>query len=994
MAELPYQAEYAKTGRASCKGCKEKIEQGSLRLAVMVQSAFFDGKQPNWFHENCFFLKQRPKDIADIANFNTLKNSDQKNIKSKIENSSGLVLPAEKKGKGKKRGTADSNASALKDFSIEYSKSSRATCRHCDIKICKDEVRICKVVFDTEVGIKYGGQPLWHHVKCFAEQRNELLYFAGGQDLPGFKNLKKEDQAIVKDAIKPLKQDEIPVKKLKEEPKDEQEEKEEKEKNKKLEKQNKQFQSHRKGLSELAKKDLDRLLEYNEQEVLSGKDKCLDHLADCMTFGALKPCPECDKGQLVLNTLSYKCTGDISEWTKCSYTTQNPERKALKIPTEFKEMPVFRKFKPKTDVRLFHAAPRPNVIVKDEPTTSVKKETVIPPLKNLQFFLYGKLKNKEEVKKRILKLGGNVVSKLSETIVAVVSTKKDVESNTAKMEDIQSKDIGVVEASFLDSIDSEKGTIAASLQIIKENNIADWGSDPTIRVSQDIIDGKSIPKSGSIYVKSSKSAVKLKIQGGTAVDPASELDHETHVYTDWSGAKYTVVLTQTDVVSQKNSFYKLQVLEHDTYKKYYLFRSWGRIGTTIGGNKVEKCSSLEDAMNKFHEIYLEKTENRWDRRNNFQKVPGRYYPLEVDYGDTQEESKALALDSKSKLAEAVQKLIMQIFDINNMKKTMLEFELDTEKMPLGKLSKNQIKSGYKVLSEIQKLIEKGKASQSKIIDATNRFFTLIPHDFGVNNPPLLDNAELIKSKTEMLDNLLEIEIAYTMLNADTDESVSPIESHYKKLKADIAPLDNSSSEFEMICEYVQNTHARTHSHYSLHVEQVFKVVREGEDKRYKPFKKLHNRRLLWHGSRVTNFAGILSQGLRIAPPEAPVTGYMFGKGIYFADMVSKSANYCCTSKINPVGLLLLCEVALGDMKECTKAENVKLPAGKHSAWGLGSTMPDPASDHVLSDGLIVPLGKPIQRDITTTLLYNEFIVYDVAQVNVKYLLQLKFDYKG
>ena len=32
--------------------------------------------------------------------------------------------------------------------------------------------------------------------------------------------------------------------------------------------------------------------------------------------------------------------------------------------------------------------------------------------------------------------------------------------------------------------------------------------------------------------------------------------------------------------------------------------------------------------------------------------------------------------------------------------------------------------------------------------------------------------------------------------------------------------------------------------------------------------------LLWHGSRLTNWCGILSQGLRIAPPEAPVTGYM------------------------------------------------------------------------------------------------------------------------
>lgn len=35
--------------------------------------------------------------------------------------------------------------------------------------------------------------------------------------------------------------------------------------------------------------------------------------------------------------------------------------------------------------------------------------------------------------------------------------------------------------------------------------------------------------------------------------------------------------------------------------------------------------------------------------------------------------------------------------------------------------------------------------------------------------------------------------------------------------------------------------------------------------------------LLWHGSRLTNWMGILGQGLRIAPPEAPVTGYMVSK---------------------------------------------------------------------------------------------------------------------
>jgi hypothetical protein len=56
--------------------------------------------------------------------------------------------------------------------------------------------------------------------------------------------------------------------------------------------------------------------------------------------------------------------------------------------------------------------------------------------------------------------------------------------------------------------------------------------------------------------------------------------------------------------------------------------------------------------------------------------------------------------------------------------------------------------------------------------------------------------------------------------------------------------------------------------------------REGEAARFRH--DLHNQQLLWHGSRTTNFTGILSQGLRIAPPEAPSTGYMFGKGVYTA----------------------------------------------------------------------------------------------------------------
>jgi poly [ADP-ribose] polymerase len=64
------------------------------------------------------------------------------------------------------------------------------------------------------------------------------------------------------------------------------------------------------------------------------------------------------------------------------------------------------------------------------------------------------------------------------------------------------------------------------------------------------------------------------------------------------------------------------------------------------------------------------------------------YPLEMDYGQDAENIKKLDLTkSKSKLDKKVQELITTIFDIESMKKAMIEFEIDMTKMPMGKISK-------------------------------------------------------------------------------------------------------------------------------------------------------------------------------------------------------------------------------------------------------------------------------------------------------------------
>ena len=54
----------------------------------------------------------------------------------------------------------------------------------------------------------------------------------------------------------------------------------------------------------------------------------------------------------------------------------------------------------------------------------------------------------------------------------------------------------------------------------------------------------------------------------------------------------------------------------------------------------------------------------------------------------------------------------------------------------------------------------------------------------------------------------------------------------------------------------------------------------------------------------------------------------------------------------------------------------------------------PFQAHLLDTKVEIPLGKPKQSPATdTSLLYNEYIVYDVAQAHIQYLLQVNFNFR-
>ncbi len=82
----------------------------------------------------------------------------------------------------------------------------------------------------------------------------------------------------------------------------------------------------------------------------------------------------------------------------------------------------------------------------------------------------------------------------------------------------------------------------------------------------------------------------------------------------------------------------------------------------------------------------------------------------------------------SKLPDQVQDFLKLIFNMQMMKKQMVEIGYDARKMPLGKLSKETVKAGYLALKKISDVLE-GK-TKGDLFDLSSEFFTVIPHDFG------------------------------------------------------------------------------------------------------------------------------------------------------------------------------------------------------------------------------------------------------------------------
>ncbi|XP_024981698.1 poly [ADP-ribose] polymerase 1 [Cynara cardunculus var. scolymus] len=983
----PWKAEYAKSGRSSCKACKKPIDKETLRLGKMIPATQFDGFMPMWHHAECILKKAKQiKSTDDVEGIETLRWEDQQKIRQYVE------------GGGGGGGSPSTPAPSATKCTIEASKTARATCKICNEKILTGEVRI------SSKPEGQGARGLaWHHAKCFMDASPTTQL----EKVVGWENLSDSDKATVGSLVK-----KVPAnKKGKDEVKEEKETLKQSSKRKGsvghdqkskmakiegdpstpetpkcgnnsgdrelepsklhslLEAQAKELWALKDDLKKsVSTVELREMLEANNQDSSGSELDLRDRCADGMLFGPLENCPLCS-GHLHYSGGTYKCKGFLTEWSKCAYSTSEPERVKGKwnIPQETKNQYLMKWFKTQKVKKPVRIMPPPSSSTPGKSAVNgTTQSSHSEKLGDLKVCIMGvPSKTMDEWKTRIESVGGQVHVKIKkDTNCLVVSGAP--ENQNAEMRKARRMKIPIVREDYL--VDCFKRQKKLRFDLYK------------IETSEE-----------------AKSMVTVKVKGRSAVHEASGLQDTGHIL-EHGKSIYNTTLSLSDLSTGVNSYYILQIIEDDKGSNCHVFRKWGRVGNEkIGGIKLEEMSKA-DAIQEFKRLFLDKTGNTWEawEQKKLQKQPGRFYPLDIDYGvnkDSHQKNKVK--DAKSQLAPPLAELMKMLFNVETYRAAMMEFEINMAEMPLGKLSKSNIQKGFEVLTELQNLLNKAAdnpaVKESMIVDASNRFFTVIPSV----HPHVIKDEDDFKSKVKMLEALQDIEIASRLVGFDVDNDDS-LDDKYKKLQCEMVPLPHDSEDYRLVEKYLQTTHAPTHTDWALELEEVFTVERRGEFDKFAPYKdKLKNKMLLWHGSRLTNFVGILSQGLRIAPPEAPATGYMFGKGIYFADLVSKSAQYCFTDKKNPVGLMLLSEVALGEMHELKKAKYMdKPPKGKDSTKGLGKKIPN-ESEHVKwKDDVVVPCGKPVSSNVKASeLMYNEYIVYNANQVKLQFLLKVRFHHK-
>jgi poly [ADP-ribose] polymerase len=427
-------------------------------------------------------------------------------------------------------------------------------------------------------------------------------------------------------------------------------------------------------------------------------------------------------------------------------------------------------------------------------------------------------------------------------------------------------------------------------------------------------------------------------------------DPESPEFSDDYNVLEQVVLNLTNIGGNNNKFYVMELQEHDG--DFRIFTHYGRVGATgvkearyfTKDEQKDEEETPEDIAKKFAEKEFQRILKSKQKKGY---VPIDMADSDVGSGRVNGNTPKVKTSKKSDLDVRIQQFVEQIYEEASQSLTQ------TIRTPLGAISESQIDKGAEKLEQIRKAILYG--DDRLLTRLSSEYYSLIPHRFSHRINP----AEIIINESDKADREEELlQLMRDVFNVK-DELGSGILSKYRAINTDVDPLDRHDSEYDRLIDNVRRSES-PHHHVHLHVNNIFRVDIGSVRGRFNP-RSLKTREL-YHGSANKNILGILQRGLLIAPPCATHTGAAFGRGIYFASHSTKSAQYSTKFYNNKRGngFLFVADVALGRMQKVRYYTFNDLGPGR----GYDSVMGVAGAD----------------------LIHDEFIVYNVNQVDLKYVI--------
>lgn len=414
--------------------------------------------------------------------------------------------------------------------------------------------------------------------------------------------------------------------------------------------------------------------------------------------------------------------------------------------------------------------------------------------------------------------------------------------------------------------------------------------------------------------------------------------------------------TMTRIGENNNKYWK--IIQRDDFSCQVEF---GRIGY--------------DGQSKTHQFANITLSDRFYTTKSREKVSKGYSKQEVIQTksstvkvESNQSLKMLAesqIESNSEIVKALIRYLSEKNIHNILSSTTMTYNIDSGlfSTPIGIVSKASIDSARTVLAEISNYVLSGKLKEPAYHSLLEKYLTLIPQNVGMRLRPesLYTSQEDLTKQNDILDALDASLISVQNVVESPEIQVEQPKIFDVKLfhVEDAAIIDRITKKYK-------STLQRMHSSSDLKVKTVYSVEMPTMKSRFElTAQKLGNVKELWHGTRVSNVLSILKQGLVIPPSNAAhVCGRLYGNGVYFSDIASKSLNYSFgywdgKAKDNNC-FMFLADVAMG--KEFT-------PTSSHTS------LPKPGYDSTYAVG-----GK-------SGVINNEMIVYSLNQINLTYLVE-------